>query len=319
LLTGLLMIAPLEVAYRFCLYGPDAFSKEKMNSLVGLGKLDMVKAADHREMVYDLRPQMEVMHTMVPFKTNSDGLRDKEYPIEKPENTFRVAVVGDSFVAAQGVRIEDAFHTLVEDELNAASEGRRYEFISFGVGGYTFRQHVAMLQHKASAYQPDLVLVGFCLSNDHNIRPEKQYHEEYQTLRAQKSFYRPFMLEQTYRSGMGRIRGMFKKRESKPGFSDEQRAYVDEYMGAFAEYARKQEVPVAVIMLGLRQLPLRVTAVRELATRHGLPSIDLSASFKGKNYEDFWVLPTDGHPNVEAHRIYANDLSVFLREQALLP
>ena len=40
---------------------------------------------------------------------NKDGLRDKEYSKEKPDNTLRIAVIGDSFAEAIQVNAEDTF------------------------------------------------------------------------------------------------------------------------------------------------------------------------------------------------------------------
>ena len=45
------------------------------------------------------------------------GLRDQEYDLQKTKNTFRVVVVGDSYTMPAGVSIEDAYHTLLEEEI----------------------------------------------------------------------------------------------------------------------------------------------------------------------------------------------------------
>ncbi|MFH1799245.1 MAG: hypothetical protein ABH891_00160 [Candidatus Omnitrophota bacterium] len=58
----------------------------------------------------ELKPNLNRYFKMARFRTNSAGLRDKEYPIRKAPGTFRVAVLGDSFTMPAGVEIEDAFH-----------------------------------------------------------------------------------------------------------------------------------------------------------------------------------------------------------------
>ena len=60
------------------------------------------------------KPDLRDHFKMQPFETNSHGMRDREYSPEKPPNTFRIAVVGDSFTMGSGVAIEDVFHSRIE-------------------------------------------------------------------------------------------------------------------------------------------------------------------------------------------------------------
>ena len=76
-------------------------------------------------------------------RVNSDGLRDREHAREKPPDTFRVAVVGDSYAEALQVEQEAAFWAVMERRLQACAAqfagGRRVEVINFGVSGYGTR------------------------------------------------------------------------------------------------------------------------------------------------------------------------------------
>lgn len=48
-------------------------------------------------------------------ETNSRGLRDKEYPHQRPEGSFRVLVLGDSFVfGSGGVESQERFTEIIE-------------------------------------------------------------------------------------------------------------------------------------------------------------------------------------------------------------
>ncbi len=58
-------------------------------------------------------------------KINSKGLRGPECPYQKPEGEFRILVLGDSFVEAFSVSLEDLFIQRLEDALNARGDGRR--------------------------------------------------------------------------------------------------------------------------------------------------------------------------------------------------
>jgi hypothetical protein len=99
---------------------------------------------------------------------NSLGYRDVEHTREKPAGVFRIAVLGDSFAEARQVELEDTFWKVLEARLNESGElgGTRFEVLNFGVGGYGQVEELLTLRKDAIPFQPDLVLLGFFVSND---------------------------------------------------------------------------------------------------------------------------------------------------------
>jgi lysophospholipase L1-like esterase len=95
---------------------------------------------------------------------NSLGFHDTEHSFEKPPGTFRIVVLGDSFVEAMQVPLEKTFHKILEADLKA-----RFDFpievISLGRSGAGARQSTAFLSSYGIQYLPDLVIMEF-LSND---------------------------------------------------------------------------------------------------------------------------------------------------------
>ena len=53
-------------------------------------------------------------------KINSNGLRDIEHKISKSKNTLRIAILGDSFVEARSINIEDTFWYKLKKNLKTA-------------------------------------------------------------------------------------------------------------------------------------------------------------------------------------------------------
>lgn len=102
------------------------------------------------------------------IRINSDGLRDEEHSKLKPENTLRIAVLGDSYAEALQLPIEKTFWKTMERELNACRcfGGKKVEVINFGVGGYGTAQELITLREKVWAYSPDIVILAFCPEND---------------------------------------------------------------------------------------------------------------------------------------------------------
>jgi hypothetical protein len=64
-------------------------------------------------------------------RINSQGLRDREHAKQKPPNTFRIAILGDSHAEAFQVPIEKTFWSVLESELRRcpALNGKRVETI----------------------------------------------------------------------------------------------------------------------------------------------------------------------------------------------
>jgi lysophospholipase L1-like esterase len=99
---------------------------------------------------------------------NSHGFRDRERTLTKPPNTYRIAVLGDSFAEAFQVQLDKPFWSVMERQLAERwqSHGQRVEVLNFGVSGYGTAQQLEMLRHYVWDYQPDLVLLQFLASND---------------------------------------------------------------------------------------------------------------------------------------------------------
>ncbi len=76
---------------------------------------------------FELKPNVNKTLFGHLFTTNSHGMRDRDYPVEKPEGVFRVAVLGSSMDMGWGIGTEETYVNLLEDWLNerAARSVRR--------------------------------------------------------------------------------------------------------------------------------------------------------------------------------------------------
>jgi hypothetical protein len=100
---------------------------------------------------------------------NSDGLRDVEHATAKPTDTFRIAIIGDSYSEALQVNIDETFWKILEQKLNGCGdkfEKKKIEVINFGVSGYGTAQEFLTLRERAWKYSPDLVLLAVTTNND---------------------------------------------------------------------------------------------------------------------------------------------------------
>ena len=100
------------------------------------------------------------------------GIRDRSYPFAKSEDTFRVVVLGDSIGFGfcnndESLKVEDTFAKILERKLNtqplAGYSGA--EVINLSVSGYDTIQEVEFFRTKGLAFDPDVVLIGYCLND----------------------------------------------------------------------------------------------------------------------------------------------------------
>jgi len=98
----------------------------------------------------------------VSVEINSKGLRDRPHDYEPDPDVFRIVVLGDSFMEAYQVPLEDSLPYRLEESLRS----RKVEVINLGVGGYGTAQEYLYLRDEGLRYQPDLVILAFFTGND---------------------------------------------------------------------------------------------------------------------------------------------------------
>jgi lysophospholipase L1-like esterase len=119
-----------------------------------------------RPWLFGMRPGAE-SHRQggVHYTVNADGFRDRSYARPKPPGTFRVVVLGCSITFGYGVEAEDTFPKVMEERLNALAPTPRTEVLNLGVSGYNPYTEAALFSDVGVSYQPDLVLVQFCIND----------------------------------------------------------------------------------------------------------------------------------------------------------
>lgn len=130
---------------------------------------------------YSLRPGAEGWYRKEGesyVRINSDGLRDREHSKNKPADTIRIAVVGDSYAEALQVPMEAAFWSVMGTRLESCgfAPGKKIEVINFGVSGYGTAQELITLREQVWSYSPDVVLLAVTTNNDvtDNLRSLKK-------------------------------------------------------------------------------------------------------------------------------------------------
>ena len=163
LIIFIVILAIGEVFIRIYLHYNTAYDIEMTKYAMNLKEDSGNKLIGH---VHRPNKSMELMDVLVDI--NSDSLRDKEYPVSKGDQ-YRIIFLGDSLTFGWGVKEEETFATLIEEDLNSDTPT---EVLNFGIGNYNTEQEVNLFIDKGLKYNPDKVVL-FYFINDAEPTPEK--------------------------------------------------------------------------------------------------------------------------------------------------
>ncbi len=95
---------------------------------------------------------------------NTDYFRDEEFKKQKDKNTYRIFLIGDSFVFSGAVKREEMVERILEERLNQNST-MRYEVFNLGKNGANPKNYYDFAK-QYKAYAPDLIILSFYVDND---------------------------------------------------------------------------------------------------------------------------------------------------------
>ncbi|HEX9665019.1 MAG TPA: SGNH/GDSL hydrolase family protein [Thermodesulfobacteriota bacterium] len=319
-LSSILSFIVLEISYRYTIFGSDSLNYEKMNSVTPLGLSGLIEPSRDREIVYQLKPNLNTYFKMARFKTNSEGLRDKEYSMTKPKNTIRVAVVGDSLTMPAGVNIEDAYHSILEEKFKTSCPSENYEFINFAVGGYYLSQYWAVIRKRIMDWDPDMIVIGFCEYNDFESPPDKLFEGTYKVKeKGHPFFFQSFAISslKQFLKNLGK-KDMHKNQriDGNSTFTEEQVDYMRKVFSMIGAFSTEKKIPIVVGNLGIT--PSEQHELESIVTNSGLYYVDLTPSFEGTKISEYSIFRTDNHPNSKANLVFANAIKEYLDKNKLI-
>jgi lysophospholipase L1-like esterase len=271
----------------------------------------------------------------VDIAINSHGLRGGEWTPEKPAGVRRIMALGDSSVYGFGVEDDEVFTARLEEHL-----GEGAEVLNAAVPGYSTYQTINLLQIRALAFQPDLLLVG-CIWSDNNFDSfvDRELLAAYSSFRNSYARGLHALLERSalYTILDYKLRVLRKfPEERRVGWMVGRGEKVGERRVPIQEYARNLETivelahdhgsEVAFMVLpnrddledqpesGAAWDPYR-QVMRDTALRHGAPVVDLPALFigSGRSADDLFL--DEMHPTALGHHLWGEAVHSALEER----
>jgi hypothetical protein len=256
--------------------------------------------------VMELTPSSQKIFHGAQFTTNRWGMRDQDYDREAALGTYRILVLGPSFVMGSGVADDEIFEAILEERLNRENSGdpyTKYEVLNFGVSGYSALQELYALDTKALDFAPDAIIfvahqleeriLVRNLANRIQIGSEIPYDE-----------LRQIADESGITSDMTASEA---ERLMNP-YGPELVAWT--YQQVVARAQEKGIVPIWVFVPTLES-PLKLEekeALEQVAQDSGFITVDLSDLYEGQDLSTLIVAEWDKHPNPKAHQLIADRL-----------
>jgi hypothetical protein len=262
-----------------------------------------------------LAPNAAVPFKGTVFRTNKWGMHDKNYILETPPNTFRVALLGASHVLGWGVPREATFESLLEDRLNRETgdtHSRQYEILNFSFANFTAFEQIRLLEHKAAGFRPDgLWYVGHPYELKRIVR---RIRIAVQNADPSDRQAHAWFGELARRAGVDEHTSTYLAERRIARFGDE---IFLKLFGAIVDLGRRHQMRPVYVHLPLTpesRNEADETQYVELARRAGFVTLDLTGVYDGYSRDALWIAEWDAHPNELGHQLVADRLWELIKE-----
>ena len=255
----------------------------------------------------------------IEMRRNEEQLRERPMAEFDAQNAKIVLVIGDSFGFGQGVRVAERFSNVLEIRLNQERPAERYQFFNACVPGMNIKQIARTMEHYVEYFaRVERVVYSFTLNDPFRsgrlLEMEREL-ADFMHLRSNAGATRFLAGRNSYTLRWFATR-LERKQLSRDTVEWYRQLYKDnlgwtltrkllsKMKKSCADKGIEFSLVVFPVFYQLEAYPL--TEVHEtlgaLAQQEGIHYVDLLAQFAGKDERDYWVHPTDFHPNSRAHR-----------------
>ncbi len=260
---------------------------------------------------------------------NPEGFRERSVTMPKPDGTYRIAAIGDSFTFGTGLEPRQRYSDLMNAWLPD-----RFEVVNFGVPGDNTPNHLDTLRNHALPAQADFVLLQWFINDieglDLSARPQTWRLAPYPPLHRWLNRHSALYVVANMRCSEIQIAmglapsyaDYLQARAGDPGSPDAQREAG--LLRRIIDSGRRQGVGTGIVLFPDTGLPLdsrypfaylhdRVLAV---CAEQGITCLDLRKDFaRVHDRRSLWVSPFDHHPSAKANAIAAAEIiATFQRD-----
>ncbi|MCZ6617805.1 MAG: SGNH/GDSL hydrolase family protein [Gammaproteobacteria bacterium] len=251
-----------------------------------------------------MRPLFGTYHRGLTFRTNRWGMRDKDYDLVSAPNTYRIALLGQSYVAGDGVSDGETFEAIIEQRLNDewAPDGESLEILNFAVGSYSALQQISILD-RVFSFRPQAL---YFVANPGDGRRASLHLVD----RIRQGVEPPFAYLQALLDSTG-ITASTREIEALRRLKPHENKMLAWAFRQIADACKARGILPVWIYLSIPENGPSDETIQDqvdLASSAGFEIIDLSKVYDHHDLASLQVSPWDFHPNAAGHRLIADRL-----------
>ncbi len=252
-------------------------------------------------------PNTKIDFNGIQYSINSIGLHDKEYPLIKPSNTYRIVVLGGSHETGNSINDNEDFISLVENRINSNkisfNQNTYTEIINFSVNGYMPLQRYYQYKWKANQYKPDAILL-FLHTNYRN----RMGNYIFRLLKNASSIDDPYLNNLLKKN---RINSLDNDEQIMNKMGNDMDSLIDYSIKSIYSLAKSENTKVVAVFLPTikdKNIDIEYKYISNLCNKHQIELIDLSKIYVNTNKKELYISEVDFHPNNKANKIIAKHL-----------
>lgn len=263
------------------------------------------------------------------IKLNSINFREREINLNKPDSSYRIVVIGDSFTFGQGIPEKDRVSNIVEAKLGKIKNG--IEVLNCGVPGANTVEEIEILKNLLSKARPDFILLQWFI-NDVEVlhgggsQPKRKPSFLNELKAGTRKLSVIYFLLSEQLNMVREKSGLYEsypdsmlRRFGNPDSAESREA--ENNLLEFVRLCKEAKVPLGVVLVP-QLVPLAGAAypygflherVSKWCAQAGIPCIDLRGVYAPymsdpKMYRKLWVNQFDSHTGVLANRLAAEQI-----------
>ena len=247
---------------------------------------------------------------------NSQGLRDREFPLVPAPGKTRILMLGDSLTFGWGVEGDETYSKVLERML--AKGGYDAEVINTGVGNYNTEMEVAYFLERGYKFKPHYVVLNYFIND---AEPTPRDHANFFARHSPAYVYFASRFDMALR-----MMGSGEKKDWKSYYAGlyegvDGPGRVAAAIEKLAKYCRENNIKLYIANQPELRNPKEYAfpqvdrMVEEIAAANKVPYIPMLPAVRDLEPETLWVTQPDPHPSAVAHEAFAKELyKVFSAE-----
>lgn len=269
---------------------------------------------------------------------NRFNFRERDFHVEKSQNIYRIAVIGDSLTFGQGINEEDRFSNLLEKRLNSQNQNINieYEVLNFGRPGAETIDHINFLNDFVLPTKPDFILLQWYINDVLDPQDKKKKKKNERSLlgvpKAIGVFYNRLRYNSVLFYLLNKQLTQFKRLVSSKlstsfrSFDETMLAHFGDLnstdsikarsaLEKFVQITKQNNIPIGMVLFSdsyfrpSSELDFLLTRLLDFCRNEKLICVDMRqplAPYQGN--VKLWASTLDPHPSAFANRIAADQI-----------